>query len=77
MLQLGGVAVQHPMIDIVPDQMDSSFKMAHSEKSRDDPIYGEEMKPEDLSLGMNVLSKLHLYIAYKEHKIYATAADAH
>lgn len=77
MLQLGGVAVQHPMIDIVPDQMDSSFKMAHSEKSRDDPIYGEGLKPEDLSLGMNVLSKLHLYIAYKEHKIYATAADAH
>jgi hypothetical protein len=24
-----------------------------------------------------VLSKHHLYIAYKEHKIYATAADAH
>jgi hypothetical protein len=28
-------------------------------------------------LGMDVLSKLHLYIAYKERKIYLTAAGAH
>lgn len=28
-------------------------------------------------LGMSVLRKLHLYIAYREHKLYLSAADAH
>jgi hypothetical protein len=76
LLQLGGVTVQNPMVDIVPDQAENSFKMTHSEKSRDDPVYGTLVRPESLSLGMNVIGKLHLYIAYKEHKIYVTAADA-
>lgn len=76
-LQLGGVTVQNPMVDIVPDQIENAFKMAHSEKSRDDPVYGEQMRPESLSLGMNVISKLHTYIAYKERKVYVTGADAH
>jgi hypothetical protein len=30
-----------------------------------------------LMLGLNVLRKLHLYIATDEHVLYATAADAH
>jgi hypothetical protein len=30
-----------------------------------------------LLLGMDVLQKLHLYIAYGEGKIYMTSADAH
>lgn len=76
-LHLGGVTVQNPMVEIVPDQFDNSFRMVHSEKSRDDPIYGKQLRPESLSLGMNVISKLHTYIAYKERKIYVTAADAH
>ncbi|MBS0469764.1 MAG: aspartyl protease family protein [Proteobacteria bacterium] len=28
-------------------------------------------------LGMSVLRKLHLYIAYREHKLYVSSADAH
>ena len=31
----------------------------------------------DLALGLQELSKLHLYFAYKEKVIYFTAADAH
>ncbi|HEX4859738.1 MAG TPA: pepsin/retropepsin-like aspartic protease family protein [Rhizomicrobium sp.] len=77
LLQIGGVAVQNPMIEIVPDRSDEAFRMEHSEKSRDDPIYGSQLEHEQLTLGMNVLTKLHLFIAYKEHKVYATAADAH
>jgi hypothetical protein len=30
-----------------------------------------------LLLGMDVLSRLHLYIAYHEEKLYITGADAH
>ncbi len=28
-------------------------------------------------LGMEVLRQLHLYVAYKEHKLYVTSASAH
>lgn len=76
-LRLAGVDVRDPTIDVIDDQFDAAFRMAHSEKSRDDPVYGSSLEMEPFTLGMDVLSKLHLYIAYKEHKVYATAADAH
>jgi predicted aspartyl protease len=41
----------------------------------DDVSRMREMPP--VLLGMNVLRQLHIYIAYKERKIYATAASAH
>lgn len=75
-LSLGGLTVQNPQIDILQDLEESAFRMEHSEKSRDDPIYGNQLRSENLILGMNVLSKLHLYIAYKEHELYLTAVDA-
>jgi len=77
LLQIGGVAVQSPQIEIIFDRAGDAFRMEHSEKSRDDPIYGARLDEEDLTLGMNVLSKLRFFVAYKEHKIYVTAADAH
>lgn len=77
LLAIGGVAVQNPVIDVLSEHMEDAFRMAHSEKSRDDPVYGTQFGLEDLTLGMNVIGKLHLYIANKEHKIYVTAADAH
>ena len=77
LLQLGGVAVKNPEIEIITDHVEDAFRMAHSEKSRDDPVYGSSISLEALTLGMNVISKLHIYLAYKEHKVYVTAADAH
>ena len=76
-LTMDGLTVQNPQIDLISNAEENAFRMDHSEKSRDDPIYGADFNLEPLTLGMNVLSKLHLYIAYKEHKIYATSADAH
>jgi hypothetical protein len=77
LLTLGGLTVQNPQVDIDPGKSGDSFRMVHSEKSRDDPIYGINLVgTEGFSLGMNVLGKLHFYIAYKEKKIYLTAADA-
>jgi predicted aspartyl protease len=75
-LTLNGLTVQNPQIDIFRNKAADAFRMEHSEKSRDDPIYGTSLDMENFALGMNVLSKLHLYIAYKEHRIYLTAADA-
>jgi hypothetical protein len=77
LLQIGGVAVNNPEIEIITDHSDDAFRMAHSEKSRDDPIYGAHIEFEPLTLGMNVIRKLHVYIAYKEHKLYVTGADVH
>ncbi len=75
-LHLGGVDAPSPTIDVLPDQYENAFRQEHSEKSRDDPIYGTTMPAEELVVGTDVLSKLHVFIAYKEHKIYLTAADA-
>jgi len=76
-LSIGGLTVQNPVVDISPPKEDEAFRMEHSEKSRDDPIYGEYLVVTDFKLGMNVLSKLHSYIAYKERKIYITPAQQH
>jgi len=37
----------------------------------------ETMRLPDLIIGMEVLSKLHFYIAYGEQHFYASAAGAH
>ncbi|MBS0469762.1 MAG: retropepsin-like domain-containing protein [Proteobacteria bacterium] len=37
----------------------------------------ESKMPRTAIIGANVLRKLHLYVAYREHKLYITAADAH
>ena len=76
-MSAGGVSDTNPTVFVVEDNAEKAFRMAHSEKSRDDPIYGVQFDLEPLIVGMNVISKLHLYIAYKERKIYVTAPDAH
>jgi predicted aspartyl protease len=76
-LTMGGLADKDPTILIIADNMENAFRMEHSEKSRDDPIYGMQFEIEDLTLGMSVISRLHVYIAFKEHKLYVTDADTH
>lgn len=61
-LDLGGVQIKNPSVGIVPG-------------SRGTPAKILSPKPQ-LILGDNVLNQLHVYIAYQDHKIYITAADA-
>lgn len=61
-LTLQGVIVNNPDILLVPD-----------DKSK---IMGDIGQPK-MILGMGILRQLHLYIAYREHNIYVTAATAH
>lgn len=75
-LSLNGVLVKNPMIGILPNEEEKSFWRRHDSKSERDPIYGLEFNPKPIILGMDVLSKLHLYIAYGEKTLYVTAADA-
>ena len=76
-LSIGGLAINNPTIYILQDLALQSFAMNHVDKEDFDPIHATHLDQTDMLLGMNVLSKLHLYVAYREHKIYLTTADAH
>lgn len=76
-LSFEGVAVNNPLIHILPNAANRSFRQDFDSKMDADAIYGVKLDSPQMILGMNVLSKLHLFISYKEKKLYLTAADAH
>jgi predicted aspartyl protease len=77
-LSFNGVEVRNPDIYMLPDAAEHAFEKAHDdEKALNDPVYGERLHETDAIIGTDVLTKLHLYISYKEKKLYFTAADAH
>jgi hypothetical protein len=63
MLALDGVTISNPDIVLVPDKVSGRHHCRFCGP--------------DLILGMGVLRQLHLYIAYKEKRLYVTAATAH
>lgn len=73
------LSIKNPLIVIIPapDAISEAFDKKHrAENSRLEPQDRFDLKRVHLSVGMNVLSRLHLYIAYKEKKIYLSDADA-
>ena len=69
-LELDGVVVADPLITLVPNSMGPSpAPPAGSFFWETDDLQGLP----DLILGMSVLSKLHVYIAYKERTLYLSA----
>lgn len=73
-LSFEGLTVSNPALDLIPDlprrQMERSpvrTRMADSSVEQQLP---------DLLIGMDILRRLHLYIAYKEQKLYITLASA-
>ncbi len=73
-LSIQGLQVSNPSIDIIqdriyraPDRWEMEVPQLHND---------EETRLPDLILGMGIISKLHLYIAYGEQRLYLTAADA-
>lgn len=75
-LTIGGITVSNAMIGILTDAASKSFWNAHGNWIEHDPVYGLDFKPAPILLGLDVLSKLHLYIAYGEKALYVTAAGA-
>lgn len=78
-LVIDGVTVNNPSVELLPDLMEQKMNrdmetefgiVAHN------PIYGPTVDAPRFIVGLDVLRKLHLYIAYREHKLYVTAADA-
>ena len=76
-LSLNGLAVNNPLIYILPDAAGRTFRRNHDAKMDIDAIYGLHLSGPQLVLGSDVLSKLHLFISYKEKVVYLTAAGAH
>ncbi len=75
-LTLSGVTVVNPLIYLVPDAMGDMARRDMDATKLQDYQGNAPISSPHLSVGLNVLRKLHLYISYDEDKIYATAADA-
>jgi predicted aspartyl protease len=71
-LAFEGVTVSNPMIVMMPNMMGNVNPGA----PRTGSIIREDRNGlPDIILGMNVLREMHVYIGYKERKLYITAAD--
>jgi hypothetical protein len=69
-LEVDGVVITDPLITLLPNMMGSAPARRIGSLTRDnDDVQGLP----DVILGMSVLSKLHVYIAYKESKLYLSA----
>jgi predicted aspartyl protease len=71
-LAFEGVTINDPMITLLPDMISGVNPGAPRTGSI---IRDERAGLPDLILGMDVLSEMHVYIAYKERKLYITAAS--
>ena len=72
-LAFEGVVVANPMIVMVPDLMNSPGSSYEPESAYLTSRRRTGLPP--LILGMSTLSQMHLYIAYKERKLYITAVN--
>jgi len=70
-LSFEGVTVINPVIDLLPDEMTRALGDTRPTGSL---IREPDRGLPDLIIGMPVLNKTHMYIAYKERKVYITAA---
>jgi predicted aspartyl protease len=72
-LNLNGITVANPNFVLIPDMISKTLApgapIDSHIPSRDDAL------EVPILLGMNVLKHIHIYIAYKEQKIYITAAS--
>jgi hypothetical protein len=78
LLSFGGVDVKNPVLFALPDAAEQAIRKNYADpKSIDDPVYGLQLGLPRLTIGENVIRRLHVYIAYKEQTMYVTSADAH
>jgi predicted aspartyl protease len=74
-LELEGIAISNPTIDIIPDLNRSKLSSAPALGSRL-ATHDEAQGLEDITIGDDVLRHLHVYVAYKEQMLYLTPAGA-
>jgi len=71
---IGDVTIANPVIDLHPSLNGCDGLHGYSKKDTDMAMCSTNM---GLTVGQNELRKLHLFFAFKEAKLYVTAADAH
>jgi len=74
LLTIGAVSVQNPTLYLVEDKI---HDRAVADFAMSGDIGARLPRLPDLTVGNDILRRLHLYIAYKEKKIYVTAAGSH
>lgn len=72
-LSLAGIEVANPVISIIPDKMSDKLNTWSTGNLLDRKAHDDNDPP--MLLGMNVLRSLHIYIAYREKKLYITPAS--
>ena len=74
-MSFGGMTIEHPDVMIVPDMMNRN---ADRSAMAENPAYhhNADLILPELSLGMDVLKHLHLYMAFGEQALYVAPADA-
>lgn len=72
-LVAGGVTITNPQILLVRDALADRLKQEEIDAHH---LMPETRRTPQLILGMDILRRLHLYIAYREKKLYVTAASA-
>lgn len=73
-LSVGGVKVLNPEIYLLDDAADRAYRNEMGLGLHELGVPSSLMPK--MILGTNILRHLHLYIAYQEHKIYVTGAEA-
>jgi hypothetical protein len=75
-LDINGVVVHDPIIAIWPNTIDrTTDKSLQDTNNRAVPMsFG--VTPPQLIIGMDILSKLHIYIAFREHRMYSSGATS-
>ena len=74
-LEFEGVGINNPQVAIIPDTTrHTRAAIAEPEVGSHLPKAREDEVRITMLIGMSVLRHLHIYIAYKEHKLYITPA---
>lgn len=76
-LSMGSVTMPNPLIFILPDAAGAAARRDVTEQKLQGYQGIGAYRGPAIILGTDALRHLHLYVAYREHKIYVTAADAH
>jgi Aspartyl protease len=74
-LTFEGVTISNPKVRILPNVMGKNADQTHKVNT----LIGrnsDDIALSEVIVGMDVLAKLHLYFAFKEHKLYITEASA-
>jgi predicted aspartyl protease len=76
-LALEGISISNPKLTLMPDLMRGKLYNPHNKLESETRISNSVLETGlgDMILGMDVLRHLHIYIAYREQKLYVTPAS--